>query len=101
MKTLTITAARARLGYWLNRAKDGAAVGIICGDVFVELRPVAITAIGYAEREYGLTETQMDRAARRLTAQVAAAKSVPYKPGMLARRHRTHQTRSRRRQRTA
>jgi hypothetical protein len=101
MKTLTITAARAQLGYWLNRAKDGAAVGIVCGDVVVELRPVAITAIGYAEREYGLTAAQMDRAARRLTAQIAAAKSVPYKPGMLTRGHRTHQTLSRRRQKAA
>ena len=71
MKTLTVTDARARLGYWINRARRGEEIGIISGADLFELRPVQVTAIDYAEREYGLTKEEMDRAAKRILAESA------------------------------
>ncbi|MFI5355802.1 MAG: hypothetical protein ACHQ4G_00560 [Opitutales bacterium] len=63
MHTLTVTAARAQLGYWLARAVRGEEIGVIVGAQVVALRPVRIHAADYLETEYGLTKAEADRAA--------------------------------------
>ncbi len=71
MKTLTVTKARQNLGGWLKRAVQGEEIGVVIGDQIVALRPVQITAADYAETEYGLTKEEMDRAAKRIRAEVS------------------------------
>lgn len=90
MKTLTITDARQRLGYWLKRAERGEEIGVIMGATVIALRPVPIVAADYAETEYGLTSAEVKTAVARIVAQTRAAKTQPYTPGMLTRANRTH-----------
>ena len=73
MKTLTITHARQNLGHWLKRAAAGESVGILVGSGVVALRPVQIEATDYMETEYGLTQTEANRAADRIRKENAAA----------------------------
>ena len=97
MKTLTVTDARQKLGYWLKRAERGEEIGVVSGRNVIALRPVPITAADYAEKEYGLTRAEVDAAAARIVAETRAAPTVRYVPGMLSRGDSTHQTLSRRR----
>ena len=92
MTTLTVTAARQRLGYWLRRADRGENIGVFLGNKVIALRPVAVVSTDYAELEYGLTSVEMDAAAARLVAETKNAATIPYKPGMLTRGNRTHKT---------
>jgi hypothetical protein len=69
VKTLTVTAARAKLGYWLRRAANGENIGIVCGARLFPLRPAPIEAGDYAEQEYGMTAAEVDDAASRITAE--------------------------------
>ncbi len=66
MKTLSVTTARKNLGHWIARAQRGEDIGILSGEGIVALRPVQVEATDYAEREYGVTSEQLDRAVQRL-----------------------------------
>ncbi|HYR57751.1 MAG TPA: hypothetical protein VEO95_03935 [Chthoniobacteraceae bacterium] len=66
MKTLSVTTARKNLGQWIARAQRGEEIGILYGEGIVALRPVQVEPTDYAEREYGVTSEQLDRALKRL-----------------------------------
>jgi antitoxin (DNA-binding transcriptional repressor) of toxin-antitoxin stability system len=76
METLTITTARQNLGRWLKRAAMGESIGIIVGPQIVALRLVPVEATDYLETEYGLTQKEADRAARRIRAESRSGKYV-------------------------
>ena len=71
MKTLTVTDARQKLGYWLKRAERGEEIGVVFGASIFALRKVPIQAADYMEAEYGLTKEEADRAAERIRAKSA------------------------------
>ena len=73
MKTLTVTAARQKLGCWLKRAERGEEIGVVYGASVFVLRKVPIQAADYMETEYGLTKEEADRACARLRANSRAA----------------------------
>jgi hypothetical protein len=68
MKTLTVTDARQRLGYWLKQAERGEEIGVVFGASIFALRKVPVQAADYMETEYGLTREEADRAAERIRA---------------------------------
>ncbi len=74
MKTLSVTDARQNLTRWLRAAMRGEDVGILCGNQIVALRPVQVYAEDYALQEYGLTKKELNRAAKRMDAELAADK---------------------------
>ena len=76
MKTLTITAARAKLGHWLGRAVRGEEIGVVVGAQIVALRPVPIQAADYLETEYGVTREEADRAVAMMKAETRRAKAA-------------------------
>ena len=60
MQTLTITDAKKNLGRWLQAAAKGEDIGIITGADIIALRKVKVESTDYAQREYGVTEDQLD-----------------------------------------
>ncbi len=66
MTTLTATQARVNLSSVLRRALKGDDIGIVVEGKIVALRPVEVISRDYAEREYGITQTQMNSIARKL-----------------------------------
>jgi antitoxin (DNA-binding transcriptional repressor) of toxin-antitoxin stability system len=76
MQTITITAARAKLGHWLARAVRGEEIGVVVGAKVVALRPVPIQAADYLETEYGLSTEEADRAIARIKAETRQAKAA-------------------------
>ncbi len=74
MKTLTITEGRGRLGYWLKKATEGHDIGFMFEGKVVALRPVTVHSEDYALREYGLTESEMAATAKRISADIKAAR---------------------------
>lgn len=74
MKTLTITEGRGRLGYWLKKATEGEDVGFVFEGKIVALRPVEVYSSDYALQEYGLTEAEMKKAARRIHKELKEAR---------------------------
>lgn len=76
MKTLTVAAARVRLGHWLARAVRGEEIGVVVGAQIVALRPVPIQAADYIETEYGLTRAEADRAVAAIKAETQRAKAA-------------------------
>ena len=74
MKTLTVTAGRARLGYWLQRAIQGEDIGFVMDGVVVGLRPVEVVSSDYALREYGLTNEEVAAAEQRLSSEIKTAR---------------------------
>jgi hypothetical protein len=75
MKTLTITEGRGRLGHWLKKAVAGEDVGFVLGDKIIALRPVDVYSGDYALQEYGLTQKETAQAARRIHAEIKAARA--------------------------
>jgi len=73
MTTLSPTKARANLTHWLKRAAAGEDIGILCGDQVIALRPVTVVPedTGYAQREYGVTDKELDAFVKRMTAELA------------------------------
>ena len=59
MKTLTITEAKKKLGYWLLAAASGDDIGIISGADIIALRKVQVESTDFAQREYGATPEQV------------------------------------------
>jgi hypothetical protein len=74
MKTLTITEGRGRLGYWLKKAAEGQDIGFLFEGKVVALRPVTVHSEDYALQEYGLTESEMAAAAKRIRADIKTAR---------------------------
>jgi hypothetical protein len=74
MKTLAVTTARQKLGYWLKRALDGEDIGIVMDGEVVGLRPVEVISADYALREYGLSPKEAGRAAKRVAREVREAR---------------------------
>ena len=74
MKTLTVTAGRARLGYWLRRAIKGEDIGFVMDGVIVGLRPVEVVSSDYALMEYGLTNEEVAAAEQRISSEIKAAR---------------------------
>ena len=91
MKTLTVTDARQKLGYWLKRAEQGEEIGVVFGASIFALRKVPIQAADYMEVEYGLTKEEADRAAGRIHAESTRGDylSVDDLAGRLATRRKT------------
>ena len=75
MKTLTITEGRGRLGYWLKKATQGEDVGFVFEGKIVALRPVGVTSDDYALQEYGLTPAEMEKAGKKISAEIKAARA--------------------------
>lgn len=71
MTTLSPTQARANLSSLLKRAAKGEDIGILHGDQVIALRPVSVHSDDYAIREYGVTETELDRFVKGTNRQVA------------------------------
>ena len=74
MKTLAVTAARQKLGYWLKRALDGDDIGIVMDGEVIGLRPVEVISADYALREYGLAPREATAAAKRIAKEVRKAR---------------------------
>ena len=74
VKTLTITDAKKNLGQWLRAAARGEDVGIVSGADIIALRKVEVESTDYAQREYGLTRKELNRAAKRMDAELLADK---------------------------
>ncbi|MDD5138658.1 MAG: hypothetical protein PHY43_00175 [Verrucomicrobiales bacterium] len=74
MKTLTITEGRGRLGYWLKKATEGQDIGILYKGKVVALRPMTVHSEYYALQEYGLTKSEAAVAAKRISADIKAAR---------------------------
>ena len=68
MTTLTATKARANLSMWLKRAAAGEDIGIACGKKIIALRLLdgLPPDDGYAKREYGVTDAELDKFTRRM-----------------------------------
>ena len=74
MKTLAVTTARQKLGYWLKRALEGEDIGIVMDGEVVGLRPVEVISADYALREYGLSRREAGKAAKRISGEVREAR---------------------------
>ena len=74
MKTLTITDAKKNLGRWLSAAARGEDIGIVSGADIIALRKVEVESTDYAQREYGVTNAELRRAAKRMDAELSADK---------------------------
>jgi len=74
MKTLTITDAEKNLGLWLAAAARGEDIGIVSGADIIALRKVEVESTDYAQREYGVTREELNRAAKRMDAELTADK---------------------------
>lgn len=59
MTTLSPTKARANLSSWLKKAAAGEQVAILYGDQIIALKPVQVEEVDYAEKEYGITHSEM------------------------------------------
>ena len=75
MLTLTPTKARGKLGSLIKRAVNGEDIGILDSSSgrIVALRPVEVYSEDYAFTEYGISEPEMDRIARKLLAKHKAS----------------------------
>jgi hypothetical protein len=86
MKTLSATKARQNLGEWIDRAVRGEDIGIVhsVSGKIVALRPVEVYSEDYAWIEYGLTKEEVNRAGKKIMAQVKKerkeGKLKPWKP---------------------
>src|ERR1051325_1343139 len=60
MQTLTITKAKRNLGRLLQAAARGEDIGIISGDDIIALRKVEVESTDYAQREYGVGESELE-----------------------------------------
>jgi hypothetical protein len=68
MTTLSPTKARSNFTAWLKKAASGEEIGIRYGGKVYVLHPVEEADTTYAEKEYGVTKTELKRFAKRLHA---------------------------------
>ena len=76
MKTLTDIQASEKLGDWLARALKGEDIGIVhsgTGEI-VALRPVKVYSEDSALLEYGLTQKELESAAKKVDAEIERAR---------------------------
>ena len=82
MKTLTVTAARQKLGSWLKKTLRGEDIGVMIDGAIVAFRPVRVYSEDYARQEYGVTADELDqfveKAAQELTADRKARRLKPF-----------------------
>jgi hypothetical protein len=82
VKTLTVTAARQNLGFWLKKTPRGEDIGVMIDGAIVAFRPVKVYSEDYAAQEYGATPVQMDKFAeaanRELDADGKASRLKPF-----------------------
>jgi len=72
MKTMTVTHARKKLGALLTRVLKGEDIGIVhsgTGNIVV-LRPASIYSDDYALMEYGLTQKELDKSFKKVSAEI-------------------------------
>lgn len=73
MKTMTVTAARKQLGTLLGRVLKGEDIGIVhsaTGSIIV-LRPASLYSDDYALMEYGLTQKELEKSFKKVSAEIA------------------------------
>lgn len=86
MKTLSAAKACQNLGEWIDRAIRGEDIGIVhsASGKIVALRPVEVYSEDYAWIEYGLTKDEVDRAGKKVMAEIKKerkeGKLKPWKP---------------------
>lgn len=78
MKTMTATKARQALGDLLLRAIKGEDIGIVHSATgkIVALRPVEVYSEDYALMEYGLGKAELERAAKKVDAEIEKARKT-------------------------
>ncbi len=76
MTTLSPTQARVNLSSLLKRAAKGEDIGILHGDQVIALRPVKVHSDDYALQEYGVTEKELERFAKRMDKQIAQSRKA-------------------------
>jgi|ERR1041385_1141889 antitoxin (DNA-binding transcriptional repressor) of toxin-antitoxin stability system len=88
MKTLTIASARKTLPSVLNRVKKGEDIGIIAGDIIVQLKPVEVVAWedSYLWQEYNVTPREWKRFNTRMKSRRAKAEYHTFKGSSILRR---------------
>jgi antitoxin (DNA-binding transcriptional repressor) of toxin-antitoxin stability system len=59
MTTLSPTSARTNLSNLLRRALNGDDIGIVIDGKIVALRPVEVVSVDYANREYGVSQSDL------------------------------------------
>jgi hypothetical protein len=64
------------VGYWLKKATEGQDIRFLFEGKVVALRPVTVHSEDYALQEYGLTESEMAAAAKRVSADTKAARKL-------------------------
>lgn len=72
MKTLTVTAARQNLGAWLKKTLKGEDIGVMIDGAIVAFRPVKVYSEDYALQEYGVTDAELDRFAKKANQELDA-----------------------------
>ena len=70
MTTLSIIQARRNLTGWLKKAASGEEIGIRYGGKVFVLHPIEEEDTSYAEKEYGVTKTELKRFAERMDAKI-------------------------------
>ena len=72
MTTVSATKARSNLTKWLKRAAAGENIGIACGDKVIALRLMdgLPEDDGYAKREYGVTDSELEKFVKRTDAEL-------------------------------
>jgi hypothetical protein len=76
MKTLTVTAARQNLGYWLRKTLRGEDVGVMIDGAIVALRPVKVYSEDYAVQEYDTTPDELDKFAQTANRELDAGRKA-------------------------
>jgi hypothetical protein len=72
MKTLTVTAARQNLGTWLKRTLKGEDIGVMIDGAIVAFRPVKVYSEDYAQVEYGVSDAELERFAKKMNKELDA-----------------------------
>src|SRR5439155_11939434 len=65
MQTLTITDAKKNLGRLLQAAAQGKDIGIVSGGDIIALRKVEVESTDYSQREYGVSDKQLESFGRK------------------------------------
>ena len=70
METVTLSKARASLGYYAKRALAGEEIGVVVGSQILLLRPTSVTQADYALDEYGWTQDEVSQLSKNVKTQV-------------------------------
>ncbi len=85
MKTFSITDGRAKLGPLCRMALEGEDIGFVCNGQILALRKVEVISSDHALREYGLTQEEMNWAAKTIHEEIIQQRTRGqvrrYRPG--------------------